>query len=122
MRLVKIRSQKHPGAIFLKIDGTKDDFLCKIYPSDEAELISNTIIEAFSEDSKQSFLNNKEEDLKEKLNNFISSLSSYVENKIEEEFRHRDCEGSWIVDCISPLINLRDSLYELFGIDSTEDE
>ena len=37
MILKKIKSPKHKGAIFLKVQGTRDDFFCKIYPSPHAE-------------------------------------------------------------------------------------
>ena len=42
-----IRSKKHPGAVFVKIKGTRSDFLCKIYPEHEAE--AEAIIEALTE-------------------------------------------------------------------------
>jgi hypothetical protein len=33
----RITSHKHPGAVFFKKAGTKDDFVCKFYPGHEAE-------------------------------------------------------------------------------------
>lgn len=36
-KLQRVTSPKHPGAIFFKVYGTKDDFLCKFYPGKEAE-------------------------------------------------------------------------------------
>ena len=35
--LVRITSPKHPGAIFFKRKGTKDDFICKFYPGKDTE-------------------------------------------------------------------------------------
>jgi hypothetical protein len=32
MRIQRIESPKHPGAVFLKVAGTKADFLAKFYP------------------------------------------------------------------------------------------
>lgn len=32
MRLVRIRSSKYPGAVFLKEANTSDNFICKVYP------------------------------------------------------------------------------------------
>lgn len=49
MELKKIHSSKHPGAIFLKIKKTKDDFICKIYPSNTANYIADTIIRALKD-------------------------------------------------------------------------
>lgn len=45
MRLEKITSKKHPGAIFFKVAGTKKDFICKFYPgkSEEAEAFREAI-------------------------------------------------------------------------------
>ena len=37
MTYVKIQSEKHPGAVFVKERGTKDNFICKVYPGHEAE-------------------------------------------------------------------------------------
>ena len=48
-----IRSEKHPGAIFLK-DRVTNKFLCKVYPHSterETEQIANQIIQAFSGES-----------------------------------------------------------------------
>lgn len=47
MDLVKIRSNKHPGDIFLKVDGTKDDFICKVYAGEKSEVRANFIKKAF---------------------------------------------------------------------------
>ena len=47
MKLVKRRSPKHRGCIFLKQQGT-DDFILKIYPRDpegEEEAIADAIID-----------------------------------------------------------------------------
>jgi hypothetical protein len=40
MKLNVIRSPKHPGAVFLKVAGTKDDFIAKFYPGKEAEAMA----------------------------------------------------------------------------------
>ena len=37
MRLQIIQSPKHPGAVFLKVHGSKDDFVAKFYPGKEKE-------------------------------------------------------------------------------------
>ena len=50
MILKTIKSKKHPRAIFLKVFGTKDDFLCKIYPrfwDDKTTEIAEIIKKAF---------------------------------------------------------------------------
>lgn len=51
MEIVKIRSKKHPGAIFLKVKETKEDFICKIYPCSDSESRANIIINAFLSNS-----------------------------------------------------------------------
>ena len=48
MKLIKIRSAKHPDDIFLKIVGTKA-FLGKIYASKNAELYADMIIKTMKE-------------------------------------------------------------------------
>ena len=46
MKLQKIRSPKHKGAIFLRQRGKRNLFVCKIYPADNANYIADTIIRA----------------------------------------------------------------------------
>ena len=36
-QIVRIKSDKHPGAIFFKYKDTKNDFICKFYPDHEEE-------------------------------------------------------------------------------------
>lgn len=48
MVLIKIRSKKYLGAIFLKVAGTKKDFICKVYPMPNGEEIADKIIDALS--------------------------------------------------------------------------
>lgn len=43
MLLKKIKSRKHPGAIFLKVADSKDDFWFKIYPCSNAEERADSI-------------------------------------------------------------------------------
>lgn len=47
MDLIKIRSKKHPGSIFLKVKGTKEDFICKVYAGEKSEIIANFIKKSF---------------------------------------------------------------------------
>jgi hypothetical protein len=35
MRVQRVTSKKHPGAIFFKEHGTKKNFICKFYPGQE---------------------------------------------------------------------------------------
>lgn len=46
MNLQKIRSIKHPGAIFLRHRNKRDSFVCKVYPANNANYIADTIIRA----------------------------------------------------------------------------
>ena len=53
MKLQKITSKKHPGAIFFKEEGTKDNFICKFYPGQEfwAGVFQETIAKQYYEDA-----------------------------------------------------------------------
>ncbi len=53
MELIKIRSPKHEGAIFLKVKKTEDDFICKIYARNNANDIADTIIRALKEHKQE---------------------------------------------------------------------
>ena len=46
MKLIKIRSLKHKGAIFLRDRDRASIFVCKIYPNTTANYVADTIIRA----------------------------------------------------------------------------
>ena len=48
MELIKIRSPKHKGAIFLRDKNIASKFICKIYPNTTANYIADTIIRALT--------------------------------------------------------------------------
>ena len=63
MRLQKIRSPKHKGAIFLRNKDKRNSFVCKIYPANNANYIADTIIRACEqiEENNEETKNNSRE-------------------------------------------------------------
>ena len=55
MNLQKIRSIKHPGAIFLRHKDKRDSFVCKVYPANNANYIADTIIRACRQIENEKF-------------------------------------------------------------------
>lgn len=52
MKLQVVRSPKHPDALFLKIQGTKDHFICKVYGqkiASETGKYARIIVKAFKD-------------------------------------------------------------------------
>lgn len=46
MELIKKRSPKHKGSIFLRLKEHNGSFVCKVYPAKNANYIADTIIRA----------------------------------------------------------------------------
>jgi len=49
MNLIKIRSRKHKGSIFIRLRNVHGGFICKIYPANNANYIADTIIRSLSD-------------------------------------------------------------------------
>jgi hypothetical protein len=52
MKLQKIYSAKHKGAIFLREYNRRDSFICKVYAIPQAESVADTIIKAFEQEQE----------------------------------------------------------------------
>ena len=51
-RIQRIVSKKHPGAVFFKVRGTSDTFICKVYPGNEweARVIKDALEQAYADE------------------------------------------------------------------------
>ncbi len=43
MNIVLVRSYKHKGAVFLKVEQSKSHFICKIYPQADDRIIKKAL-------------------------------------------------------------------------------